>query len=468
MLSIFEIFKVGIGPSSSHTVGPMWAGYRFAEELKTEQLLTAVAGVRIDLYGSLALTGVGHGTDKATLLGLNGQLPDLIDPDAADHLFHTIKIDHLLKLGGIQEIVFDYDQHLVFHFDKSLPEHPNAMRLQALDNSGNVIFENTYLSVGGGFITTLAEFQSEDKDSATTETIEIPYPYRNAEELLVLCTEHNLTIAELNIANEVARHNGNLEQVNAKIDHIWQVMNSTIQRGLQMTGELPVSGIPRRAADLFKTLTANPESMLSDHFAIMDWVMLFAMAVNEENACGGRVVTAPTNGAAGVIPATLAYYTRFIPSHSEQGIRDFLATAAAIGALIKMNASISGAEAGCQAEVGSACAMAAAALAAVQGASVLQVENAAEIGLEHHLGMTCDPIAGLVQIPCIERNGMAAIKAITASRLAMRGDGSHIVSLDSCIETMYQTGLDLKEKYRETSLGGLAVYAKAQPIRFVS
>ncbi|MGI9274365.1 MAG: L-serine ammonia-lyase [Endozoicomonas sp.] len=462
MLSIFDIFKIGIGPSSSHTVGPMWAGNRFLNELREKGILGSIASVRVGLYGSLALTGVGHGTDKASLLGLAGYQPDTIDPDEADRIFEEIKTSKKMNLGGEHEITFDYDTQLIFHNGETLPEHPNAMRIFAADQNGIVVYYKTYLSIGGGFIVCADEF---NKPAANTESTEelgstIPYPFRNADELVNLCKRENLTIAELVIENEKARCNGDLELMNSKIDALWDAMRNCIERGLKMEGQLPMSGIKRRSANMHKTLTANPETMLSDHFAIMDWVTLFAMSVNEENACGGRVVTAPTNGAAGVIPAVLAYYSRFISRNNQKGIRDFLATAAAIGSLIKMNATISGAEAGCQAEVGSACSMAAGALVAVQGGTIDQVENAAEIGMEHHLGMTCDPIAGLVQIPCIERNGMAAIKAITAARLALRGDGNHAVSLDSCIETMYRTGLDLQAKYRETSLGGLAIYAK--------
>ena len=462
MLSIFDIFKIGIGPSSSHTVGPMWAGNRFLNELREKGILGSITSVRVGLYGSLALTGVGHGTDKASLLGLAGYQPDTIDPDDADRIFEEIKINKTIKLGGEHEIAFDYDTQLIFHNGETLPEHPNAMRIFAADQNGIVVYYKTYLSIGGGFIVCADEFNKPATSTASQKEQgpAIPYPFRNAEELVSLCKRENLTIAELVIENEKARCDGNLEQVHSKIDALWDVMRTCIERGLKIEGQLPMSGIKRRSAGLHKTLTANPEAMLSDHFAIMDWVTLFAMSVNEENACGGRVVTAPTNGAAGVIPAVLAYYSRFISRNNQKGIRDFLATAAAIGSLIKMNATISGAEAGCQAEVGSACSMAAGALVAVQGGSIDQVENAAEIGMEHHLGMTCDPIAGLVQIPCIERNGMAAIKAITAARLALRGDGNHAVSLDSCIETMYRTGLDLQAKYRETSQGGLAIYAK--------
>ena len=463
MLSIFDIFKTGIGPSSSHTVGPMWAGQRFLAELGEKGLLTRIASVRVGLYGSLALTGIGHGTDKATLLGLAGYQPDTIDPDEAERVFAQIKSNKTLPLAGQHTIEFDYHQHLIFHHGETLPEHPNGMRIFAADDSGEVIYFKSYLSIGGGFVVCADEYNQPQVTEQNS--CNLPYPFQSAQELLRLCKAHDLTIAQLAIENEVARHLGDREQVNNKIDAIWSVMSACIERGLQQEGTLPVSGLKRRAADLNKAL-AN-QSTLMDHFAIMDWITLFAMAVNEENACGGRVVTAPTNGAAGVIPATLAYYTRFVSCNNRQGIRDFIATAAAIGSLIKMNASISGAEAGCQAEVGSACSMAAAALAAVQGASIEQVENAAEIGMEHHLGMTCDPIAGLVQIPCIERNGMAAIKAINAARLALRGDGSHAVSLDSCIETMYRTGLDLQAKYRETSLGGLAIHAQAQPIKLL-
>ena len=467
MLSIFDIFKIGIGPSSSHTVGPMWAGRRFLNELEEKGILNSIGSVRVGLYGSLALTGIGHGTDKASLLGLAGYQPDTIDPDDADRIFEEIKSSKKIKLAGVHEIPFDYDTQLIFHNGESLPEHPNAMRIFASDENGIVVYYKTYFSIGGGFIVCADEYNASGSDdqSAENNDTDIPFPYKTAEELVSLCKKHNMTIAELTIQNEKTRQNGDLEAVHEGIDAIWDVMRACVERGTRMEGSLPMSGIKRRSADLHKTLTSNPEAMLSDHFAIMDWVTLFAMSVNEENACGGRVVTAPTNGAAGVIPAVLSYYTRFLSRNNQKGIRDFIATAAAIGSLIKMNATISGAEAGCQAEVGSACSMAAAALVAVQGGTVEQVENAAEIGMEHHLGMTCDPIAGLVQIPCIERNGMAAIKAITAARLAMRGDGEHAVSLDSCIETMYQTGLDLQAKYRETSQGGLAVFAAQQAMR---
>ncbi len=467
-LSIFDIFKIGIGPSSSHTVGPMWAGHRFLSDLREKGLLDTIASVRVGLYGSLALTGVGHGTDKATLLGLAGYRPDTMNPDEADKVYEHIKASGKLNLAGEREIDYNYDTQMIFHYGETLPEHPNAMRIYASDANGIVVYYKTYLSVGGGFVVCADEFNDKDKQNGTEAPVSgvptVPYPFKNAAEMLDLCQKHNMTIAELALENEKALAGGDIELVYQRIDAIWDVMRNCIDRGMKMEGILPVSGIKRRASMTHKTLMANPEAMLTDHFVIMDWVTLFAMAVNEENACGGRVVTAPTNGAAGVIPAVIAYYTRFTKGADQKGVRDFLATAGAIGMLYKMNASISGAEAGCQAEVGSACSMAAGALAAVLGGNIHQVENAAEIGMEHNLGMTCDPIAGLVQVPCIERNGMAAIKAITATRMALRGDGSHEVSLDSVIETMYRTGLDIQAKYRETSLGGLAIYAKKQQV----
>ncbi|WP_281648708.1 L-serine ammonia-lyase [Parendozoicomonas sp. Alg238-R29] len=464
-LSIFDIFKIGIGPSSSHTVGPMWAGHRFLNDLREKGILDSISSVRVGLYGSLALTGKGHSTDKAAILGLAGYRPDGVDPDIADQAFEDIVNTGVMKLAGERDIPFNYDHQMVFHFGEEL-EHPNGMRIYASDKNGIVVYYKTYLSVGGGFVVCADEFNSKDKQNGTDSPVDdvpsIPYSFKNAAELLQLCEQHKLTIAELVMANEKVLAGGDEEQVSANIDAIWDVMRNCIDRGLRMEGELPVSNMKRRASSMHQQLMANPEAMLKDHFSIMDWVTLFAMAVNEENACGGRVVTAPTNGAAGIIPAVLAYYTRFIDGADHKGVRDFIATSAAIGMLYKMNATISGAEAGCQAEVGSACSMAAGALAAVMGGNVHQVENAAEIGMEHNLGMTCDPIGGLVQVPCIERNGMAAIKAITATRMAMRGDGNHEVSLDSCIETMYRTGLDLQSKYRETSQGGLAVFAKPQ------
>jgi len=456
-LSIFDIFKVGVGPSSSHTIGPMWAGKAFLDALEQRNILTATARIKVSLFGSLALTGVGHATDKAAILGISGFQPDSMDPDSADDTFNSVKQDKELLLGGKHKISFDYETDLVFHFNETLPQHPNGIRFYAIDKNGIGIFEESYLSTGGGFIITADRYDSSAESPAVTS--DTPYPFTNGEDILALCKRDNITIAELAYRNEESLSGLSRDEINQKIDHLWSVMHACIKRGMSKSGKLPVSGIRRRAKEMHDSLVAHPEAMLSDHFAIMDWVTLFAMAVNEENACGGRVVTAPTNGAAGVIPAVVAYYQRFVNRSTDQGVRDFLATAAVIGMLYKMNASISGAEVGCQGEVGVACSMASAGLAAVMGGSVLQVENAAEIGMEHHLGMTCDPVGGLVQVPCIERNSMAAIKSITASRLALRGDGHHEVSLDNVIETMYQTGLDIQSKYRETSQGGLAVYA---------
>jgi L-serine dehydratase len=462
-LSVFDIFKTGIGPSSSHTVGPMWAGLSFTEELKELAIIANVSSVKINLYGSLALTGIGHGTDKATILGLSGFRPDNIDPDLADTIFDRAKNNSLLDLAGERQIAFDYLQQLVFHNTEALPEHPNAMRLFALDSNGIVLHNQTYFSIGGGFIVTADKFNADDSLDRHRQSI-VPHPFGNAAELIARCKAQNITMAELMYANELALHQCDKNEIDRRIDEIWQIMHQCVERGMQQTGVMPISGIKRRAAGIYGKLLAHPEAMLRDHFAIMDWVTLFAMAVNEENACGGRVVTAPTNGAAGVIPAVISYYQRFNHDASPQGIRDFLLTAAAIGALYKMNASISGAEVGCQGEVGVACSMAAAGLTAVSGGNIDQIENAAEIGMEHHLGMTCDPINGLVQVPCIERNSMGAIKSITASRIAMRGNGEHEVSLDSVIETMYRTGIDIQAKYKETSQGGLAIYANKNHI----
>lgn len=461
-LSVFDIFKVGIGPSSSHTIGPMWAGKAFSNQLLDLSLSDQVVRIKIDLFGSLALTGVGHATDRAAILGVANFAPNDLDPDLAESVFIRVKTHNKLPFQDTREINFNYEKDVVFHFSETLPEHPNGMIFTAFDEAGLVLLTETYLSTGGGFITTLKEFNSEASTSTETK-IDIPFPFASGQDILNHCEKENISIAELTMENELALSGLSRIEVNRKLDHLWDTMEACINRGMSTSGTLPVSGIKRRAMAMHQSLTAHPETMLVDHFAIMDWVTLFAMAVNEENASGGRVVTAPTNGAAGVIPAVIAYYSRFIKGASQQGIRDFLITAATIGMLYKTNASISGAEVGCQGEVGVACSMASAGLTAVLGGSVLQAENAAEIGMEHHLGMTCDPIGGLVQVPCIERNSMAAIKTITASRLALRGNGYHEVSLDDVIETMYRTGLDIQAKYRETSLGGLAVYASKKP-----
>lgn len=453
-LSISDLFKTGIGPSSSHTVGPMVAANRFLDELREKNLLDNVSRVKVDLYGSLAMTGEGHATDIATLLGLLGERPDQVDPDKVPEYISQIDDQKQLNLAGERLIPFDRKTDLPFNFGESLPKHPNGMRFYAFDAAGMVTIDSIYYSVGGGFVLSDAEIDQQDNPSGTQN---IPYLFNNGKELLEVCQQANLTIADVVLANEKARL-GSDEAVKESVLGIWHVMDNCIRRGCQQTGILPGGlNVKRRANELFRELTEKPEKALQDQLTVMDWVNLYAIAVNEENAAGGRVVTAPTNGAAGVIPAVLAYYDRFIPGSSEDGIMRFLATAAAIGMLYKKNASISAAEVGCQGEIGVACSMAAGALCAVLGGTNEQVENAAEIGMEHNLGLTCDPIGGLVQVPCIERNTMGAVKAINAARLALRGDGQHHVPLDSVIETMRQTGLDMQDKYKETSTGGLAV-----------
>jgi len=455
-LSIFDLFKIGVGPSSSHTVGPMVAANRFVQELKDRAALARVGGVRIHLYGSLAMTGKGHATDIAVLVGLLGEQPDSVDAVRIPDYVQAIRDNRCLKLGGEHEIEFVEADQLKFHFGESLPKHPNGMRLEALDAAGLIFYSNVYYSVGGGFVLSDAEADEQGRGTATNGGVAQPYPFRNAAELLVRARDAGLSIAELVLENERVRHSD--EQIHEGLLAIWKVMDDCIRQGCEHQGELPGGlHVKRRAHVLWQDLVRHPERNLQDHLTVMDWVNLYAMAVNEENAAGGRVVTAPTNGAAGVIPAVLAYYDRFIPGSNFEGVKTFLITAAAIGMLYKQNASISAAEVGCQGEIGVACSMAAGALCAVLGGTIEQVENAAEIGMEHNLGLTCDPIGGLVQVPCIERNTMGAIKAINAARLALRGTGEHHVSLDSVIETMRQTGLDMQDKYKETSTGGLAV-----------
>jgi L-serine dehydratase len=453
-ISIFDLFKIGIGPSSSHTVGPMRAAERFLLALDARDLLATVEQVEVRLYGSLALTGKGHATDKALVLGLMGEVPDQVDPDAADGLVRRVREGGRLRLARRHEIDFDPDRHLLFLQRETLDAHSNGMRFRAADGAGESLLEETYYSVGGGFVMDEAEIKGGD--ALPGANVEVPFPFRSAESLLAIGRETGMSVAEIVLANE--RTWRDPVEIDQGLMEIWQAMDSCIDRGCRQPGELPGGlRVKRRAHCLYTELTRRPEAGLKDHLTVMDWINLYALAVNEENAAGSRVVTAPTNGAAGVIPAVLAYYDRFVPGSSAHGIRTFLATAAAIGMLYKQNASISAAEVGCQGEVGVACSMAAGALAAVLGGSNAQVENAAEIGMEHNLGLTCDPIGGLVQIPCIERNTMGAIKAINAARLALRGDGSHFVSLDRVIETMRQTGRDMSERYKETSLGGLAV-----------
>ena len=447
-LSVFDLFKIGVGPSSSHTVGPMWAAVRFVESLQAQGLFERTRRVRTDLYGSLALTGRGHATDKAILLGLSGERPDQIDPDVVDVIVERIRTRNALRLGGGREVPFGESADLLFHMTESLPFHPNGIRFTAFDEAGNELVQERWYSVGGGFVV------KEGEGQEATADVPVPHEFASGADLLDIGHRTGQKIADILLANESARRP--LAEVNAGLDRIWQVMNDCIDRGCRTEGVLP-GGLdvqrraPRMLRDLQKVGPFDPMSM-------MDWVSLFALAVNEENAAGGRVVTAPTNGAAGVIPAVLAYYVRFVPGANQQGVRTFLLTAAAIGMLYKRNASLSAAEMGCQGEVGVACSMAAAGLAAVMGGSNEQIENAAEIGMEHNLGLTCDPIKGLVQVPCIERNTMGAVKAINAARLAvLHGDGTHRVSLDKVIETMRQTGVDMQAKYKETSLGGLAV-----------
>ena len=453
LLSIFDLFKIGIGPSSSHTVGPVVAANRFLAELKEAGQFDATASVKVSLYGSLAMTGEGHATDVAVMIGLMGEKPDTVDPDMVPVYVQQIKENCQLNLAGEKNIPFDPQQHLPFCFGESLPKHPNGMRFQAFDDAGIIVLDSIYYSVGGGFVLSDAEAGA---DSAPSEHESVPYHFDNGVELLELGEKHNMSIAEVVLANEYSHTDK--DEVHRKLMQIYHVMDGCIRRGCEQTGELPGGlKIKRRAHELRRELVEQPEKALQDHLTVMDWVNLFAIAVNEENAAGGRVVTAPTNGAAGVIPAVLAYYDRFVPGSNDEGIRTFLSTAAAIGMLYKHNASISAAEVGCQGEIGVACSMAAGALCAVLGGTNEQIENAAEIGMEHNLGLTCDPINGLVQVPCIERNTMGAVKAINASRLALRGSGEHHVSLDSVIETMRQTGVDMQDKYKETSTGGLAV-----------
>ena len=475
--SLFELFKIGIGPSSSHTVGPMRAALRFTRELNSANLLETTARVTVDLYGSLALTGIGHGTDRAILLGLLGEAPDTINPATVETKIATIRNTNSITLGGKKTIPFIETENLLFHRNQMYPDptitsHPNGMRFTAFENTGKKLAEEVFYSIGGGFIVSEAERTAETL--ATTRTV--PYPFRSSADLLTIATKNKLTIAELMLANEVALLNDtNLpinrpqlssspsnqspeEKIRTSILAIWQAMRQCTERGIATEGILPGGlNVRRRAHRLAERLNTIGSK---DPLAPIDWVTVYAMAVNEENAAGGRVVTAPTNGAAGVIPAIANYYTHFIegtPEEKQEGIIRYFLTAAAIGILYKENASISGAEVGCQGEVGVACSMAAGGLVAALNGTNAQIEHAAEIAMEHNLGMTCDPIGGLVQIPCIERNGMGAVKAINACRMAMHESGDHKLSLDQVIATMYQTGLDMQSRYKETSLAGLAL-----------
>lgn len=450
-ISVFDLFTIGIGPSSSHAVGPMRAAGMFVNELRSSGVLPQTARVQAVLLGSLALTGIGHGTDRAVLMGLEGEVPEQIDPATIPARMAAIRSELSLHVGGEQRIRFEPDRDLVFDMKNRLPKHPNGLTFRAFDGDGAELLVSSYYSIGGGFVIS-------DAPSATPPaSITVPYPFTSAADLLRLCREHSLSFSDIVLKNELARRE--LSEIHRRLDAIWQAMQDCVRRGctspdVELPGGLHVR---RRAASLYRQLCEHPEVALRDPLTVLDWVDLYALAVNEENAAGGRVVTAPTNGAAGIVPAVLHYYDRFCEKRVPDGIRRFLLTAGAIAMLYKRNASISGAEVGCQGEVGVACSMAAGALAEVMGGTPAQVETAAEIGMEHNLGLTCDPVKGLVQVPCIERNAMGAVKAINAARLALRGDGQHKISLDRVIAVMRRTGADMLDKYKETSRGGLAV-----------
>ena len=454
-ISVFDLFKIGIGPSSSHTVGPMRAAALFSGALAERRLLERTARLQVRLYGSLSATGVGHGSDRAVIMGLMGEWPDQVDPSSIEPRIAQLLASGQLPLGGRVSIAFDWSRDMLL-LDENLPYHPNAMTLSAFAADGSLLHENTYYSVGGGFVVDAEQAASGQLDQDHTQ---LPYDFNSAEELLRLCKANGLRVSELMMANEKAWRSE--AEIRSGLMRLWQAMRDCVEQGLQHEGTLPGGlNVKRRAAKLHRSLQEmSKPNVIGSTLSGMEWVNLFALAVNEENAAGGRMVTAPTNGAAGIIPAVLHYYVRFSPSVTEANVVDYLLAAAAIGILCKKNASISGAEVGCQGEVGSACAMAAAGLAEILGATPGQVENAAEIGLEHNLGLTCDPVGGLVQVPCIERNAIAAVKAINAAQMALRGDGEHFISLDRVIRTMRDTGADMHDKYKETSRGGLAVSA---------
>jgi L-serine dehydratase len=456
-LSVFDLFKIGIGPSSSHTVGPMKAAAMFARRLDHAQLLTRVARIEARLYGSLGATGKGHGTDTAVLLGLEGAMPDTIDPDSVEGHLQRIRAEGRVMLEGKHPVPFKERTDMLFMRRETLPFHTNGVRLTAYADDGAVLEERRYFSVGGGFVVSQEEADKAASDpTMVADPTPLAHPFSSGDELMALTRALGLSIAQLMRVNERAWRTD--AELDAGLDYIWDTMKACVARGCRTEGHLPgMMKVKRRASELHRMLSSRPEQALKDQLTILDFVNLYAMAVNEENAAGGRVVTAPTNGAAGIVPAVLHYYDRFVPGANQAGIRDFLLTAGAIGLLYKENASISGAEVGCQGEVGVACSMAAGALAAVMGGTPAQVENAAEIGMEHNLGLTCDPVGGRVQIPCIERNAMGAVKALNAARMALRGDGTHYVSLDKVIKTMRDTGRDMMTKYKETSRGGLAV-----------
>ena len=451
-ISVFDMFSIGIGPSSSHTVGPMRAAKRFVTRLQENDLLGKTVKVKAELYGSLGATGKGHGSDKAVLLGLEGDQPDLVDIDSIEARLDAMAKHKKLNVAGCKVIDFDPADDLVFYKRQTLPAHPNGMKFYAYDAAGNELLQRTYYSVGGGFI---VSGDVNPDDPIVEDKTPVKYPFSSGAELLALCKQHGISISTLMLENEKSWRSE--QEIRDGLLRIWRTMEACVKRGCEKEGILPGGlKVKRRAPAIFRKLKTELGTT-NDPLHVMDWVDLYALAVNEENAAGGRVVTAPTNGAAGIIPAVAHYYRTFHPNADEDGIVRYLLTAAAIGILYKINASISGAEVGCQGEVGVACSMAAGALTEVLGGSPEQVENAAEIGMEHNLGLTCDPVGGLVQVPCIERNAMASVKAINASRLALRGDGSHKVSLDKVIKTMRQTGADMNSKYKETARGGLAV-----------
>ncbi|MEE4329561.1 MAG: L-serine ammonia-lyase [Wenzhouxiangella sp.] len=449
-VSIFDLMKIGIGPSSSHTVGPMRAARFFIDRLQQGGGFDRVARIQVELFGSLGHTGRGHGTDRAVLLGLEGELPDEVDPDHIAPRFEQILTTGELRLGGSRTIPFKLRRDLIFHKRQTLRHHPNGMRFKAFDEAGAELESRDYYSVGGGFV---VNNDDAARDRIMPDRTALKYPFSSGDELLAICRDTGLRIADVMLANEQAWRSE--AEVRSGLLTIWQAMKDCVQRGIEQAGHLPGGlKVARRAPALYRKLKHRAQR---DDLDSLDWLNLYALAVNEENAAGGRVVTAPTNGAAGIIPSVLHYYRRFVSGADEDGVIEFLLTAGAIGLLYKENASISGAEVGCQGEVGVACSMAAGGLTAALGGSIEQVENAAEIGMEHNLGLTCDPVGGLVQIPCIERNAMGAVKAVNATRMAMAGDGKHRVSLDKVIRTMRETGRDMKTKYKETSRGGLAV-----------
>ncbi|MFT5422206.1 MAG: L-serine dehydratase [Candidatus Endobugula sp.] len=470
-ISTFDLFKIGIGPSSSHTVGPMVAAKQFVEQLLEQKKLNSSQRICVELFGSLGATGKGHGTLKAIALGLEGESPENVPLDTINARIEAMTSNHWIKLSGTHRIHFDDKKDIVFHRGESLPYHPNGMRFRVFDREDQCLLEKYYYSIGGGFV--VDETRAKEGAVIVADNHLLPYPFASAKELLSLCQSHQLSIAEIMLLNEAVWREE--AQTLSQLDSLWAVMQVCVKTGCAQEGILPGGlRVERRAKKLHQQLLQKKTASLavskiknSDPLDVLDWVSLYALAVNEENASGGRVVTAPTNGAAGIIPAVLHYYINFIDGANKKGVHDFLLTAAAVGILFKKNASISGAEVGCQGEVGSACSMAAAGLTAVLGGSVGQIENAAEIAMEHHLGLTCDPIGGLVQIPCIERNAVASVKAIHASRMALSGDGTHFVSLDKVIKTMRETGKDMLDKYKETSRGGLAAHVVEVPVNII-